>query len=137
GNRKAPERTGVPVIETPVCSDCLSLEGQPQRQADGAAVVNVLLREAATQPPEVRVRCDVRDRKQLRRLRVNINTEAAKRSEIDVVGREQRVVENIIEDRIELQLDLFANSEVFPNPQINSPRAGASQEVPLCRLRIV
>src|SRR5262249_1834302 len=116
---------------------CLALEGQPQRQADGAAVVNVLLREAAAQLPEFLVRCDVCDRQQLRRLRGNINPEAAKRTEIYVVGREEGVVENIIEDRIELQLDLFANSEVFPNPQINSPRAGASQEVPLCRLRIV
>src|SRR5262245_39710709 len=41
--------------KTPIGSGRLSLEGQTQRDANGAAVINSLLIEAVEEPPEIRI----------------------------------------------------------------------------------
>src|SRR5262245_23606265 len=72
------------------------LECQAQGDADGTAVIDVLLIEAVEEPPEIRVTVE-RGNLDTLRGRIDRQIERPQRRELDVARRTQRVIEDIVE----------------------------------------
>src|SRR5581483_5050765 len=70
-------------------------------------------------------------------LRVQADQEIPDPAEAGIEGREERVVEDVIEVRAHLQLHMLREGEGFMNAEVDSPRARPGEEVAPRDFRII
>src|SRR5262245_12837000 len=114
-------------------SPAASSEGQPQRKTNSAATINVLLTEAVEEPAKIRFAINaVRVDLDLLRRWIDADVEAAQVADFGggiEVGRDKRVIEDVVELRAESQLRLLAKSEGLVDPQVRSPGSRPSEQI--------
>ena len=114
------------------------LEREAGFQANGPPVINPFLAEAKVSPAKVRISVNVPGQDDGVSLRVEADVEIAEAT--DIVGshrRDQRMIEDVVEVSADLQLCVFSEAKELAQPEVDTPGAGADQEVALGDSRIV
>ena len=105
------------------------LKGEAQLHTDEPAVVDSLLVEACPNAPEIHIGFNIRDREEPARCLVNVKGEGAELGEILIVWRAERMVENVVEVRADLQPHRLTELEKLADTKVHSPRTGSGERI--------
>src|SRR6185437_14459133 len=93
--------------------------------------------KAVDQPSEIRIRRDIRNRQYSGRVRIDVNIEIAQQREraaapaVIGIGREQRMIEQIVNVRANSRRNALAETKFFVDSEVQAPSAGSPKHVAL------